>query len=147
MSSEATKKVQAKKGKQSGGVTSQGNVRAVDAGRNGRNGAEVDEFDISEMLRRRRKAFQVKAEEGKLIITLALFDKPTRSSSGKSLLVATSSGVKRTTLSVNGSPVHVVASAFIYEDTGPPVKWQPLFELSKQDDEEEDEAESETEEY
>ena len=148
-----TRKAQAKKEKKSGRVASHEHVRAADAGRNGRNGAEVDEFDISEMLRRRRKAFQVKAEDGKLIITLALFDKPTRSSSGKSLLVATSSGVKRTTLSVNGSPVHVVASAFIYEDTGPPVKWQPLFELPKQDDEEEDEKEDEaqtdtdTEEY
>jgi hypothetical protein len=48
---------------------------------------------------------------------------------------------------VNGSPVHVVASAFIYEDTGPPVKWEPLFELPKSEDEEEEEEETDTEEY
>jgi hypothetical protein len=141
------KKTQAVKGKQSGRVTAGEHGRAADTRKNGRKSAEVDEFDVAEMLRLRRKEFQVKAEDGKLIITLALFDKPTRSSSGKSLLVATSSGVKRTTLLVNGSPVHVVASAFIYEDTGPPVKWEPLFELPKSEDEEEEEEETDTEEY
>jgi hypothetical protein len=141
------KKTQVKKGKQPGRVTTREHGRAVDARKNGRNGAEVDEFDVAKMLRQRQKAFQVKAEDGKLIITLALFDTPTRSSSGKSLLVATSSGIKRATLLVNGSPVHVVASAFIYEDIGPPVKWEPLFELPKSEDEEEDEAETDTEEY
>ena len=42
---------------------------------------------------------------------------------------------------MNGSHVHVVASAFIYEDAGPPVKWQPLFELPKSEDEEGDDQE------
>ena len=95
-----TKKAQAKKEKKSGRVTAHEHVRAADASKSVRKGVAVSgspaELDISEMLRRRRKAFQVKAEDGKLIITMALFDTPTRSSSGKSLLVATTSGVKRT---------------------------------------------------
>ena len=54
----------------------------------------------------------------------------------------TTGGVKRSSFLVNGSPVHVVATAFFYDDTGaPPVKWEPLFPLPKQDDEEDDDQE------
>ena len=139
MSSEAAKKVHAKKGKKSGGVTSHGNVRAADAPKNTRKGVEVDEspaeVDIWELLQRRKKAFRVKAEGHKLIITLARFDPPTRSISGKSFVVATTGGVKRSSFLVIGSPVHVVATAFFYDDGGePPVQWQPLFELPKSEE-------------
>jgi hypothetical protein len=86
-----------------------------------------------------RQKMEVSAEDGKLIITLPRFDPPTRSRSGKSFLIATTGGVKRSSFFVDGSPVQVVASAFIYDDGGePPVKWQPLFELQKNDDDEDD---------
>ena len=141
------RKAQAEKGKKSGRVTSHGNVRAADAPKNNRKVVEVAEspveLDIPELLRRRRKAFQVEAAGDKLTITLARFDPPTRSISGKSFVVATTGGVKRSKFLVNGSPVHVVATAFFYDESGePPVQWEPLFNLSKNEEEKEDEAET-----
>ena len=127
-----TKKAQANKGKKSGGVTAHKHVRAVEAPKNNRKGVEVSEvpaeLDIPELLQRRRKAFQVKAEGDNLTITLARFDPPTRSISGKSFVVATTGGVKRSSFLVNGSHVYVVATAFFYDDGGEaPAQWQPLF--------------------
>jgi hypothetical protein len=146
-----TRKGQAKKVRKSGQVTAHQHVRAADAPKNNRKGVEVAEspaeIDIWEMLERRKKAFQVKAEGDKLIITLARFDPPTRSISGKSFVVATTGGVKRSSLLVNGSHVCVVATAFYYDDGGePPVQWQPLFELPKSEEAKEDEAEMDTDE-
>jgi hypothetical protein len=51
---------------------------------------------------------------GNLSIELPLIT-PRPSASGKSLIVATSRGVKRTSIKIQGKPVHVVANAFIYE--------------------------------
>jgi hypothetical protein len=96
---------------------------------------------------RKPARLEVTAEDEKLIITLPRFDPPTRSSSGKSFLIATTGGVKRTSFLVNGLPVHVVASAFIYDDGGTsPVQWQPLFEMPKRNDDEDDEEWDEIEE-
>jgi hypothetical protein len=141
-----TRKAQVKTGKQSVHVTARKHGRQADAPKNNRKGVEVarstDDVDIWELLRRRKKAFQVKVEGDKLTITLARFDPPTRSISGKSFVVATTGGVKRSSLLVDGSHVYVVATAFYYDDGGePPVRWQPLFELPKQEDEQDDDQE------
>lgn len=132
-----TKNAHLKKEKQPRRVTAHEHVRAADAPKNNRKEVEIaespDEIDIWELLQRRKKAFQVKAEGDKLTITLARFDPPTRSISGKSFVVATTGGVKRSKFLVNGSPVYVVATAFFYDDGGePPVQWEPLFDLPEE---------------
>jgi hypothetical protein len=88
---------------------------------------------------RKRQKMEVKLEDEKLFITLPRILPPTLSRSRKSYLIATTRGVKRTPLLVDGAPVHVVATAFIYRDCGPPVKFVPLFELPKTDEEREEE--------
>ena len=96
---------------------------------------------------RKRQKMELKLEDGKLFITLPRIVPPTLSRSGKTYLIATTGGVKRTPLLVDGAPLYVVATAFIYGDWVPPVKWVPLFELPKteeQKEEEEDERESAT---
>jgi len=54
-----------------------------------------------------------KIEKGQLIITLPL-QTPTPSASGKTLIVASSRGVKRSTLKLEGKILCVVATAFVY---------------------------------
>ena len=125
------RKAQAEKGKKSGGVTSHEHVRAADAPKNNRKEVEVaespTEIDIWELLQRRKKAFQVRAEGDKLTITLARFDPPTRSISGKSFVVATTGGVKRSSLGERFTRLRRCHGIF-YDDGGePPVQWQPLF--------------------
>jgi hypothetical protein len=93
---------------------------------------------------RKRQKMELKLEEGKLIITLPRIVPPTLSRSGKSFLIATSGGVKRTPLLVDGAPIYVVATAFTYVDWVPPAKWVPLLEVPKtEEQEEEEEAERE----
>jgi hypothetical protein len=106
-------------------------------------GGKRFEDDADEFWRRERKRqrMQVRILHGKLVIVLPLIDPPHLSQSGKSHLVATTSGVKRTPLLVDECPVHVVASAFIYRDWSPPAKFVPLFDLPKREEEEGDEAE------
>jgi hypothetical protein len=94
---------------------------------------------------RKPVGLDVRSEDERLVINLPRFDTPTRSRSGKSFLIATTGGVKRTSLVVDGSPVYVVASAFFYDNDGQaPAKFIPLFES---EDEKEDEDKKETEEY
>jgi hypothetical protein len=96
---------------------------------------------------RKRQKMQLKFEDGKLLITLPRIDPPQRSRSGKSHLIATTRGVKRTPLLVEGLPVYVVATAFVYgygEPLEPPVRWIPLLEPPKSDeDDDQDEIERE----
>lgn len=58
---------------------------------------------------------EVKAKiEGKnLVITVPLYDKPTPSGSGKSLVVGGTRGNIKTELEVNGQPVFVGVTAYI----------------------------------
>jgi hypothetical protein len=51
-------------------------------------------------------------EKGKLIIELRV-QEPTLSSSGKTLVVATSRGPRRSKAKVDGKPVYVTANAYI----------------------------------
>ena len=57
---------------------------------------------------------KARIENGCLVISLPLQD-PKPSTSGKTLIVATSRGPKRTDVSVNGKPVIVGINAYIYE--------------------------------
>jgi len=54
-------------------------------------------------------------EDGKLVIELPL-EKPRPSSTGKTLLVATTRGVQRTTARVRGKTISIVVNAFIPRD-------------------------------
>jgi hypothetical protein len=64
--------------------------------------------------RRKPEPLTVKAKDGQLVIKLPLIDPPRLSGSEKSHVVASTFGVKRTSLLVEGLPIRVVASAFIY---------------------------------
>jgi hypothetical protein len=107
--------------------------------------------DVYEM--RKRQKMRLKLEDGKLLIMLPQISPPHRSRSGKSYLVATSGGVKRTRLLVEGLPVYVTATAFVYgygEPAEPPVRWLPLIDWpeidedrDKTDEEKEEEKEEE----
>jgi hypothetical protein len=93
--------------------------------------------DDAWMEMRKRQKMRLKLEDGKLLILLPQISPPNRSRSGKSYLVATTGGVKRTPLLVEGLPVYVVASAFVYgygETYEPPVQWVPLIELPEPDE-------------
>ena len=56
---------------------------------------------------------QVKIVKGQVVITLPL-QTPTLSASGKTLIVASSHGVKRSAVTLEGKELCVVANAFIY---------------------------------
>jgi hypothetical protein len=112
-----------------------------------RDGDDADAYWEKE---RKRQKMQLKFEDGKLFITLPRIDPPRVSGSGKSHLIASTYGIKRTQLLVEGLPVHVVATAFVYgygQSFEPPVRWEPLFELPKsngddpKDEDEDDERE------
>jgi hypothetical protein len=57
-----------------------------------------------------------KIRKGNLIIVLPL-EAPRASATGKTLVVASSHGVKKTTSQVDGKTLCVVASAFVYPET------------------------------
>lgn len=65
---------------------------------------------------------EVKKEGENLIITLPIDLRP--AASGK-FRVATSGGVQRTSIEIEGHPVHVSANAFIYKES-PRVQWKLL---------------------
>lgn len=54
--------------------------------------------------------------DGQLVISLPM-EKPTKSASGKTLIVASSRGVRSSSVKVGGKDVCVVANAFIYVDS------------------------------
>jgi hypothetical protein len=56
---------------------------------------------------------QVNVEGNELVIRIPLLPEPTRSKSGKTLLVATSGGSVVTEATVNGKPVTVGLNAYI----------------------------------
>ena len=56
-----------------------------------------------------------KIRNGNLVISLPL-EEPRTSASGKTLVVASSRGVRRSTARLNGKIVCVVANAFVYPD-------------------------------
>jgi hypothetical protein len=52
-------------------------------------------------------------EKKRFVISLPLIDVPRLSRSGKSFLVATSRGARKTNCKIEGNPIYVSASAFI----------------------------------
>jgi hypothetical protein len=95
----------------------------------GGQGSKNNEVARPRTLRKPAK-LEVRAEDEALIIRLPRFQTPTRSRSGKSLLVATTGGVKRTPLLVHGSPVYIVANAFFYDsERRTTAEFVPLFEM------------------
>ena len=58
----------------------------------------------------------VKVEKDKLVIELTL-EEPWKSSTGKTLLVASTHGVQRTTARFEGKPISIVVNAFVNPGT------------------------------
>jgi hypothetical protein len=61
------------------------------------------------------RKMQAQIVKGQLVITLAL-QTPTPSASGKTLIVASSRGVKSSDLKVKGKVLCITANAFVYPD-------------------------------
>ena len=59
-----------------------------------------------------------KIKNGELVITLPL-EKPRYSSTGKTMIIASTRGVNRTTARFRGKDVSITANAFIYRDLAP----------------------------
>jgi len=59
---------------------------------------------------------EARIEDGLLVIEL-LLEKPRPSATGKTLLVASTRGVKRSTARIKGKIISIVANAFIFPDT------------------------------
>jgi hypothetical protein len=57
-----------------------------------------------------------KVIDGELVISVPM-ETPTPSASGKTLIVASSHGIRSSTIKVDGKDVCVVANAFIYADS------------------------------
>jgi hypothetical protein len=51
--------------------------------------------------------------KNRLAISLPIFAKPRPSNSGKSMLVASTRGIRKASFTFDGEPVYVVASAFV----------------------------------
>ena len=60
------------------------------------------------------KKLTATVEDGYLVIRVPLNPMPTRSSSGKTLVVASSHGNKQTDLEIEGKPVIVGCNAYIH---------------------------------
>jgi hypothetical protein len=65
---------------------------------------------------RQKKEKNMKLENGKLVISLQL-KRPKLSASGKSFLVGSTRGLKKSAVRINGKAVHFVANAFIKKET------------------------------
>jgi hypothetical protein len=77
-------------------------------------------------------------EDGKLVIELPL-EKPRPSSTGKTLLIASTRGVQRSTGRFKGKTISIVANAFIFPDGEvSEQRGKPAREQRQERDEEED---------
>lgn len=65
---------------------------------------------------RKQKEKDMKLEKGKLVISLQL-KRPRLSASGKSHVVGSTRGLKKSGVRIKGKPVHFVAYAFIRRET------------------------------
>ena len=61
---------------------------------------------------------RAKIDKKRLDISVPLLEEPRRSSSGKSVLVATSRGFRKTSFKIKGKTVYVSACAYIRECEG-----------------------------
>jgi hypothetical protein len=73
------------------------------------------------VFKEREQNMEVKIRKGNLIIILPL-EKPRPSASGKTMLVASSRGVRRTAIRLDGELLSVVANAFFYSNGRPRAK-------------------------
>ena len=60
-----------------------------------------------------RKSMQVTIEGNELVIRIPMLETPTKSKSGKTMLVATSGGNVTSEATVNGKPITVGLNAYI----------------------------------
>jgi hypothetical protein len=61
----------------------------------------------------RRLVMNVKIENGELVIRIKMKDPPRPSKSGKTLLVATSGGIAKTDVTVDGKQLSIGLNAFV----------------------------------
>jgi len=64
----------------------------------------------------------VKIENGNLVITLPCFKPTVASKSGKTLLVASTRGVKKTECFIDDSPIYIGVNAFYYPPATDPAE-------------------------
>jgi hypothetical protein len=84
---------------------------------------------------------EARIEDGKLVIELSL-EKPRPSSTGKTLLVASTRGVQRTTARLKGKTISMVVNAFIPRDRDMSEQREKPFGMRRHDrEDEEDEDE------
>lgn len=77
---------------------------------------ELERLRRSKIAKQKQKEEHMKMENGKLVITLQL-KRPTLSGSGKSLVVGSTRGLKKSAVKIGGKPVHFIANAFIKKET------------------------------
>lgn len=80
---------------------------------------------------------EARIEGGKLVIELSL-ERPRPSSTGKTLLVASTRGVQRTDARLNGKPISMVVNAFIPRDVEVAERREKPFGVRRRDREDED---------
>ncbi len=60
-------------------------------------------------------ALKAMITDDKLIIELPVNKPPKPSSTGKTLVVASTHGTKRTTVEIDGKPLYIAANAFVFK--------------------------------
>src|SRR6266849_7865033 len=91
---------------------------------NGRKEGQVrqhDGWDSNSRKKKEENKMESRIEDGKLVIELPL-EKPRPSATGKTLLVASTRGVQRTTARLKGRPISMVVNAFIPRDGEVPTR-------------------------
>jgi hypothetical protein len=77
---------------------------------------ELERLRRSKRARQKQKEEHMKLENGKLVISLRL-RRPKLSASGKSFLVGSTRGLKKSAVKIGGKRVHFIANAFIKKET------------------------------
>ena len=62
---------------------------------------------------------KIRRRKGHLVITIPMFDERRRSKSGRSVLIASSLGVRKSKLKTDGCNILYVANAFYYPEANP----------------------------
>jgi hypothetical protein len=77
---------------------------------------ELERLRRSTIGRQIQKEKNMKLEKGMLVISLRL-KRPRLSASGKSFVVGSTRGLKKSAVKIGGRPVHFIANAFIKRET------------------------------
>jgi hypothetical protein len=73
---------------------------------------------------------EAKIQGGMLVVRVPLVKPPTLSKSGKTRLVATSHGAQRTSIEIEGKPVHIVLNGFIHIEPPRRLRFQDVLDPS-----------------